>query len=93
MTLTTVTGLLLILVPLLGLDALCGLDILRLSGRREKIKEDYSQVNSIRYGLLSVDSWKARLQSIVDTSPRAVSCPPSISTAQGRRPDAPVAQA
>ena len=56
---------LLVLIPMLAANVLCGLDIYRLSSRRERIKEDYSEVNSIRYGLLSVDSWKDRVQSIL----------------------------
>jgi hypothetical protein len=54
-----------ILVPLLAANALCAGDIYRLAARREKIKQDYSEINSIRYGLLSVDSWKVRIQSII----------------------------
>ncbi len=57
--------LILVLVPVLAANALIGLDIHRLSARRETIKEDYSQVNSIRYGLLSVDAWKERIRAIV----------------------------
>jgi hypothetical protein len=55
----------LILVPVLAANVLCGLDIYRLSSRRERIKEDYSEINSIRYGLLSVDAWKDRIQAIL----------------------------
>ncbi|MFI5346049.1 MAG: paraquat-inducible protein A [Elusimicrobiota bacterium] len=58
---------LLILIPLAAAAVLCGVDIGRLSARREAIKQDYSEVNSIRYGLLSVDSWKDRIQSILQT--------------------------
>ena len=59
------TRMLLILVPVLAVNVYLGLSIHRLSLRREKIKQDYSQINSIRYGLLSVDSWKERIQSIL----------------------------
>ena len=59
------TKMLLMLVPVLAANVLCGLGICRLSARREAIKQDYSQVNSIRYGLLSVDAWKMRIQGIV----------------------------
>lgn len=55
----------LILVPVLAANALCGLDMHRLSAQREIIKQDYSQINSIRYGLLSVDSWEERLQVVL----------------------------
>lgn len=56
---------LLALVPLLAVNALFAFDIHRLSSRRENIKIDYSEINSIRYGLLSVDAWKARIQTIL----------------------------
>jgi hypothetical protein len=57
--------LLLILVPVLAGSVLCAVDICRLSSRRERIKQDYSEINSIRYGLLSVDSWKIRISAIM----------------------------
>ena len=50
---------------MLAANILCGLDIQRLSSERERIKLDYSEVNSIRYGLLSVDSWKIRIQALL----------------------------
>jgi len=56
---------LLVLVPVLFANAFFAYDIHRLSARREKVKQDYSEINSIRYGLLSVDSWKARIQGIL----------------------------
>jgi len=57
--------LLLILVPVLAANALFGADIYRLASRREAIKLDYGEVNSIRYGLLSVDAWKENVQEIL----------------------------
>ena len=54
-----------ILIPVLAVNAFFAYDIHRLAERREKIKQDYSEINSIRYGLLSVDSWKARIQGIL----------------------------
>lgn len=56
---------LLILVPVLAANALFAADIYRLSSRRETIKLDYGEINSIRYGLLSVDSWKENIQGIL----------------------------
>lgn len=53
------------LVPLLAFNAYLAFDIHQLSKRRDRIKQDYSQVNSIRYGLLSVDTWKAKIQTIL----------------------------
>jgi hypothetical protein len=59
------TALYLLLVPVLAGSVACGVDIHRLSSIREALKLDYSEVNSIRYGLLSVDSWKDRIQAIL----------------------------
>lgn len=59
------TKMLWILVPLLAVNALLGADIYGLSARRETIKLDYGEVNSIRYGLLSVDAWKENIQGIL----------------------------
>lgn len=59
------TRMLLILGPLLAANVLFGVDIQRLSAKREALKIDYGEVNSIRYGLLSVDAWKENLQGIV----------------------------
>jgi len=55
----------LVLVPVLAANAFFAFDIHRLSSQREKIKRDYSEINSIRFGLLSVDAWKARMQAIL----------------------------
>ncbi len=65
LTMSDRTRLLLILVPVLAVNVFLGVDIYRLSSRREKVKEDYSRINSIRYGLLSVDSWEERIRSVL----------------------------
>ena len=36
--------------------------------RRAAIKDDFAQVNSIKYGLLSVDVWRDRIQEVVSGS-------------------------
>ena len=64
-TMSDLKKFLLVLVPVLAANCFLSLDIYRLSLRREKIKEDYSQINSLRYGLLSADAWKERLRSIL----------------------------
>lgn len=58
--------LLAVLVPVVAANLFIGVDIYRLSAQREIIKWDYSQVNSIRYGLLSVDAWKERTREILE---------------------------
>lgn len=59
------TRMLLVLVPVLAANALFGAGIYRLSAKREALKLDYGEVNSIRYGLLSVDAWKDNIQGIL----------------------------
>ena len=52
------------LAAVLGADARCAWVIHRLSAERELVQEEYGEVNSIRYGLLSVDEWKTHLQRV-----------------------------
>jgi hypothetical protein len=54
-----------ILIPLLALTIGCGIEVHRFSLERAAVKYDSSYVNSIKYGLLSVDLWKDRIQEIV----------------------------
>lgn len=54
-----------VLASVMAANIWCGFDIYRISTRRDRIKKDYSQINSIRYGLLSVDAWELRLQGIL----------------------------
>ena len=60
------TKLFLVLVPLLVADAACCVALIRTSARRQTLKHDYSEVNSIKFGLLSVDAWKDRTQEILE---------------------------
>lgn len=57
----------LLLLPLLGLAAWCGYSIYRISAERAELKVDYSEVNNIQYGLLSVDRWRDNITEIVNT--------------------------
>lgn len=41
--------------------AYCGYQVHRLSAEREKIKEDYSIVNNISFGLLSISKWRDKI--------------------------------
>ncbi len=56
---------LLILTPVLAANVLFAAGIYDLSAKREAVKLDYGEINSIRYGLLSVDSWKENIQGIL----------------------------
>jgi hypothetical protein len=53
------------LIPLLLLAAWSGLKIYHLSNMRAEVKKDYSTLNNITYGLLSVNSWRDHLINVV----------------------------
>src|SRR5690349_24738394 len=53
------------LTPLLLVAAYCSLNIYISSKERAALKTDYSAVNNITYGLLSVDAWKEHLIKII----------------------------
>jgi hypothetical protein len=57
----------LFLAPVLAFAVWCGYDIHKLSQERAVIKKDYSQINNIQHGLLSVDAWKGNLMDIINT--------------------------
>ena len=57
--------LMLFLIPLLLLAAWSGLKIYELSNMRAEVKKDYSTLNNITYGLLSVNSWRDHLINVV----------------------------
>jgi uncharacterized membrane protein/RecA/RadA recombinase len=56
-----------LLLPLLVFAGWCGYSIYRISGERAELKSDYSEVNNIQYGLLSVDRWRDNITEIVNT--------------------------
>jgi len=58
-------ALVLSLIPVLALAGWCGWNVHANSERRAKIKNDYSDVNSIQCGLLSVNAWKDNIQKII----------------------------
>jgi hypothetical protein len=43
-----------------------GYHLQKLSGRQEQIREDYSTINSITFGLFSVDQWKNKVSDVID---------------------------
>ncbi|HEX4460249.1 MAG TPA: hypothetical protein VIA18_19860, partial [Polyangia bacterium] len=53
------------LVALLAIDAVCAVQVYRRSQERAVVKTQYSEVNSIEYGLLSVDVWTEHLRKIL----------------------------
>jgi len=57
-----------VLIPLLALTVWCGAAVHRFTLERVAIKNDSGYINSIRYGLLSVDIWRDHIQEIVSGS-------------------------
>ncbi len=55
------------LTPVLLYAVWCGCNIRKYSHKRAEIRKDYSELNNIKYGLLSVDTWKTNIFEIVDT--------------------------
>ncbi len=54
-----------LLTPFLGLAGWCGWKVYTTAAKRVEIRTDYSNINSIEYGLLSVDVWKDNIVKIV----------------------------
>jgi len=59
--------LVLFLTPILGFAIWCGCNIYKYSAQRAVIKKDYSEINNIRYGLLSIDAWRNNVIDIVNS--------------------------
>lgn len=51
---------------LLALTGFCGYKVHTLSTQQENIKKDYSTVNNIMFGLLSVSEWRDKIIAIAD---------------------------
>ncbi len=58
--------LILVLSVLLCGEAYFGFRLHALSSRQEQIKEDYSTVNNITFGLFSVDQWRDKIAAVVN---------------------------
>lgn len=57
--------LVILLLPLLIIGVWCAYKVQTLSDERAKLKNDYSDVNDIQYGLLSVNAWKGNFENII----------------------------
>ncbi len=66
-TRSTISNIILILVlgSLLGAESYFGFQLHTLSKQQEQLKEDYSMVNNITFGVFSVDLWTEKLSSVV----------------------------
>lgn len=52
---------------LLGLETYCGLRLDHFAHRQQEIKRDYAAVNSITFGIFSVDSWRDKITAVVNS--------------------------
>lgn len=57
--------LVLVILPLLFVAGYCSFTLYQSSKERAELKTDYSAINNITYGLLSVDAWKDHLITII----------------------------
>ncbi|HKR03554.1 MAG TPA: paraquat-inducible protein A [Bacteroidia bacterium] len=57
----------LVILPFAGFAGWCGYTIYNLSAERAVLKKDYSDVNNIQHGLLSVNKWRDNITEIVNT--------------------------
>lgn len=55
-----------LLIPFIGFALWCGINIHNLTKQRADLKKDYSELNNIQHGLLSVDAWSAHVKEIVN---------------------------
>lgn len=55
-----------ILTPIILFAMYCGFNIHQLVEERSEIKKDYSEINSIKNGLFSVDIWRSHITDIMD---------------------------
>lgn len=58
--------LVILLLPFIAFALWCGINIHTLTQERAEIKKDYSELNNIQHGLLSVDAWSAHVKEIVN---------------------------
>lgn len=54
-----------VLMPVILFALWCAFNVHQLGKQRTQIKKDYSELNNIRYGLLSVDTWRAHMSEII----------------------------
>jgi hypothetical protein len=53
-------------ILLLG-EIYCGYRLQALAGQRKQIKEDYSTINNITFGLFSIDQWRDKIAAVVNS--------------------------
>ncbi|MGN6396050.1 MAG: paraquat-inducible protein A [Mucilaginibacter sp.] len=64
-------ALLLGLGVLLAVEAWCGYRLYHFAKQQQRLKQDYSVVNSITFGIFSVDSWRDKISGVLDSQVNA----------------------
>ncbi|MVN21424.1 paraquat-inducible protein A [Mucilaginibacter arboris] len=65
------------LLAILGAMAYCGNQVYTLSNQQKQIKEDFATINSITFGLLSVNQWKDKVAVIINKQIQGFNFTPS----------------
>ncbi|HLY70107.1 MAG TPA: hypothetical protein VKR53_10300, partial [Puia sp.] len=61
---------------LLILGGFCGYQVHTLSAKQEKIKQDFSIINNVSFGLLSVNNWRDQIEAIISARINSFSLTP-----------------
>src|ERR1700722_5126556 len=62
---------------ILVLGGFCGYQVHMLSAKQEKIKQDYSIINNVSFGLLSVNNWRDQVEGIISARINSFSLTPT----------------
>ncbi len=65
------------LLAILGAMVYCGNKVYTLSGQQKEIKQDFATINSITFGLLSVNQWKDKVAVIINKQIQGFNFTPS----------------
>lgn len=58
--------LMIVLSVLLCVEAYCGYHVSVLSMQQERLKQDYSTINNITFGIFSIDQWREKIMDVVN---------------------------
>ncbi|WP_342644952.1 paraquat-inducible protein A [Mucilaginibacter sp. CSA2-8R] len=58
--------LMIVLSALLCIEGYCGYHLSELSLQQERLKEDYSTINNITFGIFSIDQWREKIMNVVN---------------------------
>ena len=58
--------LMIVLSALLCIEGYCGYHVSKLSMQQERLKQDYSTINNITFGIFSIDQWREKIMDVVN---------------------------